>query len=53
MLEKVVRQGEVTGYRVPCLLIASKDDLTPYPRAVLDTVKVMRFQLKIIISLHT
>ncbi|KAK7242987.1 hypothetical protein RIF29_37769 [Crotalaria pallida] len=40
LLEKVARQGELTGYRVPCLLIAAKDDLTPYPRAVQDSVKV-------------
>ncbi|XP_027366748.1 mitochondrial Rho GTPase 2 isoform X3 [Abrus precatorius] len=40
LLEKVVRQGELAGYRVPCLLIAAKDDLTPFPRAVLDSVKV-------------
>ncbi|MED6181172.1 Mitochondrial Rho GTPase 2 [Stylosanthes scabra] len=39
MLEQVARQGELTGYRVPCLLIAAKDDLTPYPRAVQDSVK--------------
>ena len=43
LLEKVVRQGEHTGYKVPCLLIAAKDDLTPFPRALLDSVKVMRF----------
>ncbi|KAG5080100.1 hypothetical protein JHK86_004165 [Glycine max] len=40
LLEKVVRQGELTGYRTPCLLIAAKDDLAPFPRTVLDSVKV-------------
>ncbi|KAF7818316.1 mitochondrial Rho GTPase 2-like isoform X1 [Senna tora] len=40
LLEEVSRQGELTGYKVPCLLIAAKDDLTPYPRAVQDSVKV-------------
>ncbi|XP_047163018.1 mitochondrial Rho GTPase 2-like [Vigna umbellata] len=40
LLEKVAREGDLTGYRVPCLLIAAKDDLTPYPRAVQDSVKV-------------
>ncbi|KEH23750.1 putative small GTPase superfamily, EF-hand domain pair [Medicago truncatula] len=40
LLEKVAGQGDLTGYRVPCLLIAAKDDLTPYPRAVQDSVKV-------------
>ncbi|KAH1195086.1 TOM1-like protein 9 [Glycine max] len=40
LLEKVGRQGDLTGYRVSCLLIGAKDDLTPYPRAVQDSVKV-------------
>ncbi|KAI4301263.1 hypothetical protein L6164_034557 [Bauhinia variegata] len=39
LLEEVARQGELTGYRVPCLLIAAKDDLPPYTRAVQDSVK--------------
>lgn len=43
LLEEVSRQGELTGHRVPCLLIAAKDDLTPYPRAVQDSVKVCIF----------
>lgn len=46
LLEKVVNQGELTGHRFPCLLIAAKDDLTPFPRAVLDSVKVAQ-ELKI------
>lgn len=45
LLEKVARQGELTGYRVPCLLIAAKDDLTPYPRAVQDSVKVLQLRV--------
>lgn len=53
LLEKVARQGELTGYRVPCLLIAAKDDLTPYPRAVQDSVKVLlHFQCNVTISLN-
>ncbi|KAK7355811.1 hypothetical protein VNO80_15073 [Phaseolus coccineus] len=40
LLEKVVRHGELTGYRTPCLVIAAKDDLSPLPRAVLDSFKV-------------
>jgi hypothetical protein len=49
LLEKVVNQGELTGHKFPCLLIAAKDDLTPFPRAVQDSVKVMHFQLMIIV----
>ncbi|MED6210465.1 hypothetical protein PIB30_064371 [Stylosanthes scabra] len=51
LLEKVVRKGELTGYRVPCLLIAAKDDLTPYPRALLDSVKLTQ-QLGIEVPIH-
>ncbi|KAG5149438.1 hypothetical protein JHK82_016319 [Glycine max] len=40
LLEKIGRQGDLTGYRVSCLLIGAKDDLTPYPRAVQDSVKI-------------
>ncbi|KAK8467891.1 hypothetical protein PHAVU_007G171800 [Phaseolus vulgaris] len=40
LLEKVVRHGELTGYRTPCLVVAAKDDLSPLPRAVLDSFKV-------------
>ncbi|XP_027934645.1 mitochondrial Rho GTPase 2 [Vigna unguiculata] len=40
LLEKVVRHGELTGYRTPCMVIAAKDDLSPLPRAVLDSFKV-------------
>jgi len=52
LLEKVAGQGDLTGYRVPCLLIAAKDDLTPYPRAVQDSVKVLHFQPPVIIQLN-
>ncbi|KAL1331540.1 hypothetical protein AAHE18_12G193400 [Arachis hypogaea] len=51
LLERVVRKGELTGYRVPCLLIAAKDDLTPHPRALLDSVKVAQ-QLGIEVPIH-
>lgn len=43
LLDKVVNQVDLTGYKVPCLLIAAKDDLTPFPREVLDSIKVMPF----------
>ncbi|KAL5068217.1 hypothetical protein RYX36_019104 [Vicia faba] len=46
LLEKVVNQGELTGHKFPCLLIAAKDDLAPFPRAVLDSYKVAQ-ELKI------
>ncbi|CAN0830660.1 Mitochondrial Rho GTPase 2, partial [Linum grandiflorum] len=39
MLVEVARQGEETGYGVPCLLVAAKEDLAPYPMALQDSLK--------------
>lgn len=30
LLLDVASQGEATGYEVPCLIVAAKDDLDPY-----------------------
>lgn len=40
LLLDVARQGEESGYRVPCLLIAAKDDLDPYPMALQNSARV-------------
>lgn len=40
MLVEVARRGEESGYGVPCLLIAAKDDLDPYPMALQDSLAV-------------
>ncbi|GAU40757.1 hypothetical protein TSUD_26370 [Trifolium subterraneum] len=53
LLEKVVNQGELTGHKFPCLLIAAKDDLTPFPRAVLDSVKAHSYTSEFSISFST
>lgn len=37
---EVAKQGEESGYGVPYLLIAAKDDLDPYPMAVRDSLGV-------------
>ncbi|CAN1271071.1 Mitochondrial Rho GTPase 2 [Linum perenne] len=42
MLMEVARQGEETGFGVPCLLVATKSDLVPYPMALQDSLKVCR-----------
>ncbi|KAJ4727485.1 Mitochondrial Rho GTPase [Melia azedarach] len=39
-LMEVARLGEDSGYGVPCLLIAAKDDLKPYTIAVQDSARV-------------
>ncbi|OAY49770.2 hypothetical protein MANES_05G075900v8 [Manihot esculenta] len=40
VLVEVARRGEESGYGVPCLLIAAKDDLDPYPMALQDSLAV-------------
>ncbi|GAV89498.1 EF_assoc_1 domain-containing protein/EF_assoc_2 domain-containing protein/Miro domain-containing protein/EF_hand_4 domain-containing protein [Cephalotus follicularis] len=40
LLLEVARQGEGSGYGVPCLLIAAKDDLNSCPISVQDSIKV-------------
>ncbi|KAJ8748360.1 hypothetical protein K2173_002997 [Erythroxylum novogranatense] len=40
LLMDVARRGEESGYGVPCLLVAAKDDLDPYPMAVQDSLVV-------------
>ena len=37
----VARRGEDTGYGVPCLFIAAKDDLDSYPEAIGDSKAVI------------
>lgn len=51
-LMEVARLGEDSGYGVPCLLIAAKDDLKPYTIAVQDSARVHNF-LFATLSLHT
>ncbi|RVX20687.1 Mitochondrial Rho GTPase 2 [Vitis vinifera] len=40
LLVEVARQGEETGFGVPCLLVAAKYDLDPFPMAAQDSAKV-------------
>ncbi|KAF3436305.1 hypothetical protein FNV43_RR23397 [Rhamnella rubrinervis] len=42
LLLEVARKGEETGYGVPCLLIAAKEDRDPYPMAVQDSMGVCK-----------
>ncbi|CAI9102235.1 OLC1v1000474C1 [Oldenlandia corymbosa var. corymbosa] len=40
LLLSVASQGEATGYEVPCLIAAAKDDLDPYPTEIQDSTRV-------------
>ncbi|KAD3336596.1 hypothetical protein E3N88_32115 [Mikania micrantha] len=45
-LMDVARRGEDTGYCVPCLFVAAKDDLDSYPMAIRDSEAICQ-ELKI------
>lgn len=40
LLRDVARKGEESGFGVPCLFIAAKDDLDSYPMAIKDSAKI-------------
>ncbi|CAN4091538.1 unnamed protein product [Withania somnifera] len=40
LLMIVARRGEVSGFMVPCLFVAAKDDLDSYPMAIKDSAKI-------------
>ncbi|XP_059625862.1 mitochondrial Rho GTPase 1 [Cornus florida] len=40
LLVEVARRGEESGFGVPSLFIAAKDDLDPYPMAIKDSAKI-------------
>lgn len=40
MLLDVASQGEASGYEVPCLIVAAKDDLDPYLTEIQDSTRV-------------
>lgn len=43
LLVEVAGHGEDTGYEVPSLIVAAKDDLDPYPMAIQDSTRVFLF----------
>lgn len=43
LLVEVAGHGEDTGYEVPSLIVAGKDDLDPYPMAIHDSTRVSVF----------
>lgn len=40
MLVEVAGHGEDTGYEVPCLVVAAKDDLNSFPMAIQESARV-------------
>ena len=37
----VASHGEDTGYEVPCLIVAAKDDLNSFPMAIQESTRVV------------
>ncbi|KAJ9541471.1 hypothetical protein OSB04_027977 [Centaurea solstitialis] len=42
LLAEVARHGESTGYEVPCLVVAAKDDLNPYRNSIQDPTWIVQ-----------
>lgn len=40
LLVDVASHGEATGYEMPCLIVAAKDDLEPYLTEIQDSTRV-------------
>lgn len=40
VLVEVATHGEDTGYEVPCLIVAAKDDLDSFPTSIQDSTRV-------------
>ena len=41
LLVDVASHGEDTGYEVPCLIVAAKDDLNSFPMAIQESTRVV------------
>jgi Ras family protein T1 len=40
LLERIASHGEQTGFEVPCLIVAAKDDLDSFTLAIQDSIRV-------------
>lgn len=43
LLVEIAGHGEDTGFEVPCLIVAAKDDLDSFPTAIQETTRVFFF----------
>ncbi|VFQ98689.1 unnamed protein product [Cuscuta campestris] len=41
LLVDVASNGEATGYEIPCLIVAAKDDLDPYLTEIQDSTRLL------------
>lgn len=52
LLVEIAGHGEDTGFEVPCLIIAAKDDMDSFPMALEETVMVFAIDLFIYIIIY-
>lgn len=52
LLVEVARQGEETGFVVPCLLVAAKCELDPFPMSVQESARVIILYFLLFLSLY-
>ncbi|CAN1843321.1 Mitochondrial Rho GTPase 1 [Linum perenne] len=52
LLVDVAGHGEDTGYEVPCLIVAAKDDLNAFPMAIPESTRVLNFNFDSNLSLQ-
>jgi hypothetical protein len=45
LLERIASHGEQTGFEVPCLIVAAKDDLDSFTLAIQDSIRVFFINL--------
>jgi len=51
-LVQIAGHGENTGYEVPCLIIAAKDDLDPFALAIQESTRVFFVNLLICMIIY-
>lgn len=48
LLVEVASHGEDTGFEVPCLIVAAKDDLDSFAMAIQDSIRVFTFLVMVL-----
>lgn len=52
LLVEIAGHGEDTGFEVPCLIVAAKDDLDSFPMAIQESTRVFSIDLFICMILY-
>lgn len=52
LLVEVARHGETTGYEVPCVIVAAKDDLESSTTSIQDSTRVYNYTSLLVINMN-